>query len=1050
MAVRDYPRQPQAPSWLEDKRLGRILSFVVIPLLLIAALLLPPISVVQRINDMGATQITEEGGVIQDADGTQVIFPPGTVAEPFRAQLSAVPRVTFLEGSAGKNLLPAAKAIPSDRLIAKSPFYQLDLRGATPTQSTWVVPIPNDSEPYETLDVYTWESANQHWQWLPHNIISEDDLVESKSPGVPASIMVMQTNPQPALASLDLKQAKDLTSDGRSVLAEVHPTGLQLGADGNITGSLDATFDQLGSSFAVIPVIRDFDGPVVRTDFFNNMLVDSRQRTAHVDALVNLAVGNLYKGVDIDYRGLDRNLRGEYLQFLKDLADKLHAQGKVLQVRVEAAAQVADDRFDTGAYDWPAIGLIADTVKVPAPVDPRAYVPGGQFDGLLRFAVGNIDRFKLRVIFSGQSTELAGAYLLPKTYTDALQPLMGRIASDITVVEPGKPLNLALVSSRPTSGLVYDPNIGAYVYRYQDDQGNARTVWLENAASLNHKLEVLKKYNVQGLTLETLPGDGLDLDVWPLMRNFQQGQLKDIKSNFLVEWTVKDANGQAVNEVRPLGENGLALAAPNQPGALKVEVALKDRGQVLARLSSDEAVAVATYTPTATPTPEFTPTPTATATPEFATAKASTNANVRSGPSTEYPRVGQLATGKSYKVTGQNDDGTWWQIEVDGKPAWVTADLVTVTGNAEGVAVVEVAPPPTAVPVAAAPAAPPPAAGPAPAKSYPAAGGYFGYGVQIDPYGDRGGAIAMTRAMGFGWIKFQLPWKDFEGSPGGRNFPDDVINELNAAGIKVLLSVVKAPNWARPGNTDFSVEGPPANNQTYADFVGALAGHYRGRVQAIEVWNEQNLWYEWGHEPLDAGRYVDLLCRAYSAIKAADPGIVVVSGALTPTGLNDGSTAVDDLVYLQRMYAAGAKRCFDAVGAHPSGYNNPPDAKFGYSNPAEPSFKNHPSFFFRDTMERYRGVMVANGDAGKRIWPTEFGWAATPNPVGGYEYARDNSDEEQAQYIVRAYQMMKGWGWVGPAFLWNLNYNLTAPGKELAAFGIAGRPAYGALQAMPK
>ena len=61
----------------------------------------------------------------------------------------------------------------------------------------------------------------------------------------------------------------------------------------------------------------------------------SNLRTAHVDALVNLAVGNLYKGVDIDYRGLDRNLRGEYLQFLKELADKLHSQGKVLQVRVE-------------------------------------------------------------------------------------------------------------------------------------------------------------------------------------------------------------------------------------------------------------------------------------------------------------------------------------------------------------------------------------------------------------------------------------------------------------------------------------------------------------------------------------------------------------------------------------------------------------------------------------------------------------------------------------------------------------------------------------------
>ncbi|MGC8782535.1 MAG: cellulase family glycosylhydrolase, partial [Anaerolineae bacterium] len=345
-----------------------------------------------------------------------------------------------------------------------------------------------------------------------------------------------------------------------------------------------------------------------------------------------------------------------------------------------------------------------------------------------------------------------------------------------------------------------------------------------------------------------------------------------------------------------------------------------------------------------------------------------------------------------------------------------------------------------------------PAAAPAPSggATYPPAGGYFGYGIQIDPWGNRAAAIAAIKGMGFDWVKVQIPWKNFEGSPGQKNIPEDIVNDLSGAGLKVLLSIVKAPDWARPANTDRSVEGPPADPGTYADYVGTVASRLKGRVHAIEVWNEQNLWYEWGHEPLDPGRYVTLLCRAYQAIKAADPNIVVVAGALTPTGVNDGSTAIDDVVYLQRMYAAGAKNCFDAVGAHPSGYNNPPDAKFGYSNPTEPSFKNHPSFFFRDTMERYRQVMVANGDAGKRIWPTEFGWASTPNPHPGYEYARDNTPEEQAQFIVQAYQMAKAWGWVGPMFLWNLDYNVTQPSTELAAFGIMGRPAQDALARMPK
>jgi spore germination protein YaaH len=1029
--------------WVEGKRSKHIVDFVVIPLLIIAILLLPPISAATRVADLGTSPISEAGGAIADPDGTQVVFMPGTVSRPFRATVSSIPRVNFLEGSEGKDLLEAAKSIPPT-LVAKSPYYALKLHGEAPSHSTWAMPIPNDSEPYETLDVYTWDTQSQSWQWLPHNIVREDDVIESTSSAVPLSVMVMQTSPNPALVAVDAAEARELPAESQGALAQVQPTGLYLGGNGAIDGAVDATFDQAAGAYAVLPVIRNYEGPIVRSDLLANMLVDSGQRAAHIDNLVNLAVLNNYKGIDIDYRGLDKNLRGEFNQFIKELADRLHTEGKALSVRVEPAVQVAEDRWETGPYDWQTLGLMADTVKIPAPQDPNAYVPDGQLDALMRYAVGQINREKLQVVLGGQSMEQSGNYLLAKSYTDALQPLLGRVAADQTVVEPGKPLNLALVSSKPTSGLVYDPNIGTYVYRYQDDQGNARTVWLENAASLSHKLDILKKYNLQGFTLENLPADGLDTDLWSLMKNYQQGRVQPIENNFVVEWTVKGSDGQTASETRPLADSKVAFAAPNVAGALQVEALIKDRGQVIARQSGDP-IAVATYTPVPTPTPVATPTP------EVVEVTAKSNANVRSGPNTAYGKVGTLKTGATYRVIGQSETPGWWQISFDGKEAWVSGDVVDVKGPTETVAVVQVAPPPTAVPVAAKPA-PAPAAKPASSSGarYPAAPGSFGYGIQIDPWGNRPAAVAAIKNMGFNWVKVQIPWKSFEGSPGQRSFADDIVNELAGNGLNVLASIVKAPDWARPGNTDRSVEGPPADPQTYADYVAAFAAHNKGKVKAIEVWNEQNLWYEWGHEPLSASRYVDLLCRAYRAIKAADPGISVIAGAMTPTGVNDGSTAIDDVTYLQQMYAAGAKNCFDGIGAHPSGYNNPPDAKFGYNNPAEPSFKNHPSFFFRDTMERYRAVMVANGDAGKRVWPTEFGWASTGSPHPGYEYATQNTEAEQADYIVRAYQMAKSWGWVGPMFLWNLDYNVTQPSTELAAFGIMGRAAQGALGGMPK
>ncbi|NLE77585.1 MAG: hypothetical protein GX605_12660, partial [Chloroflexi bacterium] len=86
---------------------------------------------------------------------------------------------------------------------------------------------------------------------------------------------------------------------------------------------------------------------------------------------------------------------------------------------------------------------------------------------------------------------------------------------------------------------------------------------------------------------------------------------------------------------------------------------------------------------------------------------------------------------------------------------------------------------------------------------------------------------------------------------------------------------------------------------------------------------------------------------------------------------------------------------------------------------------------------------------------TEFGWASNSSPVANYEYAADNTLDEQAQFTVRAYQMGRAWGWVGPMFLWNLNFKVIAGGSEMAQWGIVDggwgpMPVYNALKGMPK
>jgi len=207
---------------------------------------------------------------------------------------------------------------------------------------------------------------------------------------------------------------------------------------------------------------------------------------------------------------------------------------------------------------------------------------------------------------------------------------------------------------------------------------------------------------------------------------------------------------------------------------------------------------------------------------------------------------------------------------------------------------------------------------------------------------------------------------------------------------------------------------------------------------------------------------VTLLRAAYGAIKAADPGALVITGAPTPAGtvnINGQLLAIDDLDYFRQMYAAGMKGYFDGVGVHPSGYNNPPDDFVGQLSPKPRTWNGttHPSFFFR-RFEQYYQVMVENGDAGKKLWFTEFGWASSPNPYPEYAYARDNSEQDQASYLVRAFQIGRERGYVAVMFVWNLNFASSADPQDRyakRAFSILNpdwtpRPAYLALAAMPK
>jgi hypothetical protein len=347
---------------------------------------------------------------------------------------------------------------------------------------------------------------------------------------------------------------------------------------------------------------------------------------------------------------------------------------------------------------------------------------------------------------------------------------------------------------------------------------------------------------------------------------------------------------------------------------------------------------------------------------------------------------------------------------------------------------------------------PAPTPTPRPPSAPPPPGTGFGYGFQLARV--NASTLGHLNALGYKWIKLQIRWEHHEPSPGAIDWPtlDGVVSLANGAGKKLLFSVVTTPHWARARTEG---HGPPDDPATYGNFVGAIAQRYCGKVQAIEVWNEQNLITEWNTgRGINAKEYLDLLKIGYNRIKAACPGMIVVSGAPTPTGLSDGVTAVDDVQYLRQMYSHGMKNYCDAVGVHPSGFDNPPDVDWRTWRDGS-GFNGHRSFFFSNTIKSYYDVMRQNGDGHKKLWATEFGWATIENiasaPNPGYEYAATNTEALQADYLVKAMQIAKQSGYMGV-----MDFSVEVGGWwEGSKFSVlrpdgTPRPAYHALARMPK
>ncbi len=293
--------------------------------------------------------------------------------------------------------------------------------------------------------------------------------------------------------------------------------------------------------------------------------------------------------------------------------------------------------------------------------------------------------------------------------------------------------------------------------------------------------------------------------------------------------------------------------------------------------------------------------------------------------------------------------------------------------------------------------------------------------------------LEMIKEGGFTWLRQEFTWEDLEidgrgqftdsrNDYNGDGIPDTIdawekydriVDLVDEYGFKMMVRLSNPPDWANSPESKGTF-APPDDVRDFVNYAVAVAERYKGRITHYQIWNEPNIYPEWGEQFANPVAYTDMLCQTYTALKAIDPEIVVISAAIAPTISLDGYQGYQDIAYLQTMYDNGAGACFDVLAAQAYGlFSGATDRRL---RPTTVNVARH---------TYYRAIMVANGDAHKPIWLSEASFNAVlsaelpPDQIADYDRFGLSTQEESARFTPELYQRaQEEWSWVGGVFYW--------------------------------
>jgi spore germination protein len=163
---------------------------------------------------------------------------------------------------------------------------------------------------------------------------------------IPRASATLERRVSANLVFWDQDRGFDSIVTNADVISEVSPFWYRVAADGSVlpyVTELGASYEDSsillflrGRGIRVMPSVANVVDGVWDGALVSRIIRDPVLASTNIGNLVQLAVTKGYDGIDLDYENLSSSDRAAFSAFVVQLADALHANGKLLTVNVYA------------------------------------------------------------------------------------------------------------------------------------------------------------------------------------------------------------------------------------------------------------------------------------------------------------------------------------------------------------------------------------------------------------------------------------------------------------------------------------------------------------------------------------------------------------------------------------------------------------------------------------------------------------------------------------------------------------------------------------------